>query len=140
MFEQKHLLKNDTELALLTKQNMSLREALVRAKDSSIALGLVIENWSAYPLSTPELKINLGTVLKNNFTLPEPSGVPAGTVDVGVILQSKALTGTNGIIRYTLGSTDLVLSIMWTVPYNRQLWRSWVAVGLSSRANQPSYK
>ena len=29
---------------------------------------------------------------------------------------------------------------MWSVPYNRQLWRTWVAVGLSSHTNLPTYK
>ena len=140
MFEQKHLLKNDTELDLLNKHNMSLKEAMIRAKDAVIALGLVLENWSAYPLSTPNLKIEMGTVVTNESTLPAPTSVPAGSMDVGIILQSKALTGTSGVLRYTLGSTDTVLSIMWSVPYNRQLWRTWVAVGLSSHANQPTYK
>jgi hypothetical protein len=56
------------------------------------------------------------------------------------ILQAKALTGTSGVLRWTLGSADIVLSLMWSVPYNRQLWRTWVAVGLSSHTNMPTYK
>jgi hypothetical protein len=56
------------------------------------------------------------------------------------MLQAKALTGTFGVLRWTLGSADIVLSLMWSVPYNRQLWRTWVAVGLSSHTNMPTYK
>ena len=55
-------------------------------------------------------------------------------------LNLQVLTGTNGVIRWTLGSADLVLSIMWAVPYNRQFYRSWVAVGLTSHTNLPTYK
>ena len=50
------------------------------------------------------------------------------------------MTGTNGVIRWTVGSADLVLSLMWVVPYNRQFYRSWVAVGLTSHTNLPTYK
>ena len=50
------------------------------------------------------------------------------------------LTGTSGVIRWTVGSADLVLSLMWDVPYNRQLWRTWVAVGITSHTNLPTYK
>ena len=57
-----------------------------------------------------------------------------------MVLQSKILTGTSGVVRWTLGSEDLVLSVMWSVPYNRQFWRTWLAVGLSSHADLPSYQ
>lgn len=44
------------------------------------------------------------------------------------------------MVRWTLGSEDLVLSVMWSVPYNRQFWRTWLAVGLSSHSDLPSYQ
>ena len=139
MFEQKHLLDNDTELSLLHQKNMTLRKSLAYL-DASIALGLIIENWSAYPLSKPTIEINEGKVVEDNDTVPVPGSVKAGTMNAGIILQSKALTGTSGVIRWTLGSADLVLSIMWSVPYNRQLWRTWLAVGLTSHTNLPNYQ
>ena len=140
MFDQKHLLKNDTELRLLHENNMSLREALIRRTETSIALGLRIENWSAYPLSEPNVDIESGTVVKNDTTAPVPSSVPAGSADVSIILPDEYMKGTSGVIRYTLGSSDLVLSIMWSVPYNRHFYSTFVAVGLSSHTNQPTYK
>ena len=57
-----------------------------------------------------------------------------------MVLQSKILSGTSGVVRWTLGSEDLVLSVMWIVPYNRQFWRTWLAVGLSSHSDLPSYQ
>ena len=49
LFEKKYLLENDTQLTLLAKQNMTLRKALALLNES-VALGLLVENWSAYPL------------------------------------------------------------------------------------------
>jgi len=138
-FEQKHLLDNDTELAYLHKANLTLRKALAYL-DASIAVGLLVENWSAYPLSKPTIEIQEGKVLQENTSIPVPGSVKAGTMNAGIILQSKALTGTNGVIRWTVGSADLVLSLMWVVPYNRQFYRSWVAVGITSHTNLPTYK
>ena len=43
------------------------------------------------------------------------------------------MKGTSGVLRWTVGTqTDLVLSVMWSVPYNRQLWNTWVAIGLTN--------
>ena len=43
------------------------------------------------------------------------------------------MKGTSGVLRWTVGTqTDLILSVMWSVPYNRQLWNAWVAVGLTN--------
>ena len=37
------------------------------------------------------------------------------------------------MLRWTVGTqTDLILSVMWSVPYNRQLWNPWLAVGLTN--------
>ena len=49
LFEKKYLLENDTQLTMLSKQNMTLRKALALLNES-VALGLLVENWSAYPL------------------------------------------------------------------------------------------
>ena len=49
LFEKKYLLENDTQLTLLHKQNLTLRKALAFLNES-VALGLRVENWSAYPL------------------------------------------------------------------------------------------
>ena len=44
-----------------------------------------------------------------------------------------SVKGTSGVLRWTLGTqTDLILSVMWSVPYNRQLWNTWVAIGLTN--------
>ena len=50
------------------------------------------------------------------------------------------MSGTRGVARWNLGGdVDRVLSVMWAVPYNRQFWQQWVAVGLSSTREQPRY-
>lgn len=139
LFEKKYLLENDTQLTMLSKQNMTLRKALALLNES-VALGLLVENWSAYPLGPPTLEITEGKVIENKASIPGPSSVKPGAANVGMVLQSKILTGTSGVVRWTLGSEDLVLSVMWSVPYNRQFWRTWLAVGLSSHSDLPSYQ
>lgn len=141
LYEKKELLDNDTALEILNKKNLTLRKALAFA-DSSIALGIRLENWSAYPLSPPVVELKGGKIFERNDTLPAPGSVQAGHVNVGMIVADKVLTGTSGVIRWTLGSTNLVLSLMWSVPYNRQLWRTWIAVGLTEgqdKSSLPTY-
>jgi hypothetical protein len=29
------------------------------------------------------------------------------------------------VVRWSIGNMDRVLSVMWSVPYNRQLWSTW---------------
>ena len=139
MFEQKHLLSNDSELAALTKKNLTLRSALGSIRGVSVALGVHVENWSAFKLGQPTIEMIRGLTMKDNDSIPAPSALKPGSQDVGIILQTKPLTGTSGVLRWTLGSADLVLSVMWSIPYNRQLWRSWLAVGLSTHTRLPSY-
>merc|ERR1712110_941232 len=91
-FEQKNLLDNDTELAYLHKANLTLRKALAYL-DASIAVGLLVENWSAYPLSKPTIEINEGKVVQENTTIPVPGSVKAGTMNAGIVLQSKDKIG-----------------------------------------------
>ena len=67
---------------------MTLRKALAYL-DASIAVGLLVENWSAYPLSKPTIEINEGKVVQENTTIPVPGSVKAGTMNVGIVLQSK---------------------------------------------------
>ena len=74
--------------AYLHKANLTLRKALAYL-DASIAVGLLVENWSAYPLSKPTVEIQEGKVLQENTSIPVPGSVKAGTMNAGIILQSK---------------------------------------------------
>jgi len=74
--------------AYLHKANLTLRKALAYL-DASIAVGLLVENWSAYPLSKPTIEINEGKVVQENTTIPVPGSVKAGTMNAGIVLQSK---------------------------------------------------
>ena len=74
--------------AYLHKANLTLRKALAYL-DASIAIGLLVENWSAYPLSKPTIEIQEGKVLQENTSIPVPGSVKAGTMNAGIILQSK---------------------------------------------------
>ena len=50
-----------------------------------------------------------------------------------IFFSQGSVKGTSGVLRWTVGTqTDLVLSVMWSVPYNRQLWNTWVAIGLTN--------
>ena len=74
--------------AYLHKANLTLRKALAYL-DASIAIGLLVENWSAYPLSKPTIEIQEGKVLQENTSIPLPGSVKAGTMNAGIIFQSK---------------------------------------------------
>lgn len=69
-----------------------------------------------------------------------PGAVERGSQTIGIIVPSKSMSGTRGVVRWNMGGDlNRVLSVMWSVPYNRQFWRQWVAVGLSASGQEPSY-
>ncbi|CAB4064691.1 unnamed protein product [Lepeophtheirus salmonis] len=102
-------------ISLIKSLNVSdAREALLsETRAYWIALGLQMENWSRRKLVEMSRQFESGKV-------------------------RVTLSGTLGLIRYKIEPFDSILSIMWSVPYNRQLWKSWAAIGLSSTANVPS--
>lgn len=137
---QKHLLRPGRALTRLNHKNLTLRAALAGLPES-IAVGIQVENWSRFPLTLTQLKIVSGKTLDfDNSLAPPPATIEPGAHDFGVILQATSMGGTNGVVRWTIGTLDRVLSLMWSVPYNRQLWRTWLAVGLTSHGSDlPSY-
>jgi len=43
------------------------------------------------------------------------------------------------VIRWNIGDTDSVLSLMVSVPYNQHLWSSWVAAGITKDTSVPDF-
>lgn len=104
-------------------------------------MAIQIENWSRFPLTLTQLKLVSGKTFESDDPLtPPPSTIEPGAHDFGVVLQATSMGGTNGVVRWSIGTLDRVLSLMWSVPYNRQLWRAWLAVGLTSHGSDlPTY-
>ena len=70
-----------------------------------------------------------------------PSEVHPGSQTAGIVVPDSSMSGTRGVVRWNMGgSLNRVVSAMWSVPYNRQFWRQWVAVGLSSSGDLPRYQ
>ena len=101
----------------------------------SVACGLRIENWSKHVLSDPVIKFNYG---KESDTLPLKSVSP-GYIELVILVQEKTATGISAILRWNIGNTDTVLSLMISVPYNQHLWSSWVAAGLTKDTSVPDF-
>jgi hypothetical protein len=140
LHDQKHLLKTGRTYTRLELKNMTLRGTLATLQEN-IAVAIHVENWSRFPLTQTQLQLVAGKINEIGDTLaPPPGKIEPGTHDYGVVLQGAPLTGTNGVVRWSIGNMDRVLSVMWSVPYNRQLWRTWLAVGLTSHGpDLPSY-
>ena len=74
------------------------------------------------------------------YSATGPSAVEPGSQTAGIIVPKSSMSGTRGVVRWNMGgSLNRVLSVMWSVPYNRQFWRQWIAVGLSSSGELPRY-
>ena len=86
-------------------------------------------------------KTLLPKVKNQSFTsksITTPSSVDPGSQTAGIVVPDSSMSGTRGVVRWNIGgSLNRVLSVMWSVPYNRQFWRQWVAVGLSSSSDLP---
>ena len=139
LFRRKELLQPGDKMLRLEEEGIAnVRDAIrVRASNFSVAVGIQVENWSRFRLAEPSVEIEHGVVLGN---LP-PGPVGPGKQDISIIGNRRALTGTNGVIRWKIGSeSDKVLSVMWSVPYNMQFWSTWVGVGISGTDDLPTYK
>lgn len=141
LFHRKDLLKEGRSLVDLHDNDLpTLRAALrERVKNHSVAVGFHVENWSRFLLGSPKVEIDSGRLLDGGYLTPVP--VKPGEHEVFAVGNDGALSGTGGVIRFSVGSqTGLVLSVMWSVPYNMQFWSTWVAVGLSRADQTPNYK
>ena len=137
LYQKKTLLTASPAMQSYFKKNQTIRDVLrTEARNQSVAVGIHLENWSRFRLGAVKLELQNGKLLQ---TL-HPGQIDPGIQEIAIIANEGSMSGTSGVIRWTLGSTtDKVLSVMWSVPYNRQLWRTWLAVGLSSRDKVPSY-
>ena len=97
--------------------------------------GFRIENWSRYQLSRPQVVTSYG---KQSSYLPVTNVLP-GQLEFSVLEQDQGATGVSGVVRWHIGDTDTVLSLMVSVPYSLHLWSSWVGVGLTKDTDLPDF-
>lgn len=134
LYERKDLLQFGPEYYSIQAKGHSFRDSLREsASKRSAAVGFHIENWSRFIMGTPSVEIISGS------SVIRPQAIEPGRQEVAIIGNEGFMTGTNGVLRWTLGSSERVLSLMWSVPHSRQFWRTWVAVGLTSKDKTPSF-
>jgi len=133
IFERKDLLTRGESVH--TWQGNKTERQVMAGVTESVACGIRIENWSKYQLSDPEIKFNYG---KQSDKLPVKPVSP-GYVELVILEQQKAATGVSAVIRWNIGDTDTVLSLMVSVPYNQHLWSLWVAAGLTEATSVPDF-
>ena len=100
-----------------------------------LGVGVRIENWSRLPLTQPQVITSYG---KQSSYLPVTEVRP-GVVEFCVLEQDQGATGVSAVIRWHIGDTDSVLSLMLSVPYSLHLWSAWAAVGLTKDAALPDF-
>jgi len=133
IFERKDLLSRGESVH--TWQGNKTERQVIAGVAESVACGLRIENWSKHVLSDAQIKFNYG---KESDTLPIKAVAP-GYIELVILVQQKTATGVSAVIRWNIGDTDTVLSLMISVPYNQHLWSSWVAAGLTKDTSVPDF-
>jgi len=133
IFERKDLLTRGSGLTQWVGN--STERGVMTAAGGSVAIGVRLENWSGYTLTQPEFVPNYGSA---SAKLPVVSVGP-GIVELAVLKQEQAATGVSGILRWRIGTTDTILSLMVSVPYSRHLYSSWVAAGLTKDDLVPDF-
>ena len=133
IFERKDLLSRGESVH--TWQGNKTERQVMAGVTESVACGIRIENWSKYVLSDPEIKFTYGKE-SNNLPLKP---VASGYVELVILEQQKSATGVSAVIRWNIGDTDTVLSLMISVPYNQHLWSLWVAAGLTESTSVPDF-
>jgi len=133
IFERKDLLTQGSGITQWVGN--STERAVLTAAGGSVAIGIRLENWSGYTLTQPEFVPNYGSA---SAKLPVVSVGP-GVVELAVLKQEQAATGVSGILRWRIGTSDTILSLMVSVPYSRHLYSSWVATGLTKDDLVPDF-
>jgi len=133
IFERKDLLTQGSGLTQWVGN--STERGVMTAAGGSVAIGIRLENWSSYTLTQPEFVPNYGST---SAKLPVVSVGP-GAVELAVLKQEQAATGVSGILRWRIGTSDTILSLMVSVPYSRHLYSSWVAAGLTKDDLVPDF-
>ena len=100
-----------------------------------LGVGVRIENWSRLPLTQPQVITSYG---KQSSYLPVTEVRP-GVVEFCVLEQDQGATGVSAVVRWHVGDTDTVLSLMVSVPYSLHLWSAWVAAGLTKDSALPDF-
>ena len=134
IFERKELLSPGPSVWEVVG-NRSERDVLARL-GSSVAVGVRIENWSRHQLTRPEVLLEQG---RQTTHLPVTEVTP-GTMEVAVLEQDQGATGVSAVIRWHVGDSDTVLSLMVSVPYSLHLWSAWVAAGLTTDSSLPDFR
>jgi hypothetical protein len=133
IFDRKDLLSRGESVH--TWQGNKTERQVIAGVTETVACGLRIENWSKYVLSKPRVIPNYG---RESERLPLVS-IPPGYIELVILVQEGTATGVSGVVRWSIGDTDTVLSLMVSVPYNQHLWSSWVAAGLTKNTSVPDF-
>ena len=133
IFERKDLLSRGESVH--TWQGNKTERQVIAGVAESIACGLRIENWSKYALGDPRIIFTYGT---ESDILPMKVVSP-GYIELVILVQKKTATGVSAVMRWNIGDTDSVLSLMVSVPYNQHLWSSWVAAGITKDNSVPDF-
>ncbi len=129
--DQKELLSEGPGLMDLHDQGFAnLKEALAsKAKGYSVAVGILVENWTRFRLGQPILGISSGEQIFEGAR-----GIAPGAIEAAAAVgNARILSGTAGTIAWAIGKKGLTLSAMWSVPYNMQFYSSWMAVGIDAQ-------
>jgi len=133
IFERKDLLTKGS--GIIQWVGNRTERGVLTAAGGSVAIGVRLENWSGYTLTQPEFLPNYGSA---SAKLPAVAVGP-GFVELTVLKQEQAASGVSGILRWRIGTTDTILSLMVSVPYSRHLYSSWVAAGLTKDDLVPDF-
>jgi len=133
IFERKDLL-TPGESVLDHVGNKSERQVLA-GLPLTHGVGIRIENWSRYQLTRPQVVIKYG---KQRGSLPVTNVMP-GNLEFAVLEQDQGATGVSAVVRWHIGDTDTVLSLMVMVPYSLHFWSTWAAVGLTKDNALPDF-
>ena len=133
IFERKELLTAG-EGVLRWQGNLTERGVLAGV-GGSVSIGVRVENWSQHTLSEPSFLAEYG---QESTKLPMVEVAP-GALELVVLKQGRSGTGVSGVVRWRVGATDTVLSLMVSAPYSRHLYSSWVAAGLTKADIAPDF-
>lgn len=97
----------------------------VRAMNYNVVCGIKVKNRSQFRLKYKEASLNYG------LTSRPPVSIPAGS-EMSMLMHKYGwtATGTSGFVSWKIGDTNDMLVIMWSVPFNQNIYSNHLGFGI----------
>ena len=100
--------------------------------DAKIKVNITVENWTRFPMTNPSIRAVGGVVDLL------PTDIEPATKEIMVASKTRfTATGSYGTVSWLVSGHKQRIVVMWSVPYDYNLYSNWLAVAVMNGATHP---